>query len=70
MNLYIIKRSNYKLYPVNLIGLFINFNNELTGVNAFFRKKDAKKYIEEFNKGNKYPVDCDIIKIEIKEKEV
>ena len=70
MNLYLIKRANYKLQPYNLIGEVYNANNELIGAILFFRKKDAEEYIRWLNEKIGYPIDCDIVKVEVKEEQI
>jgi len=50
-----------------LIGEVYNPNNELIGAILFFRKKDAKEYIRWLNERIGYPIDCDIVKVEVKE---
>jgi len=68
MKLYFIKRADYKLQPYNLLGIVTSQKNEIIGAIAFFRKKDAEKYMEELNKSIKYPLDYEIITVETKRK--
>ena len=68
MKLYLIKRAGYKLQPYNLLGVFTSRENEIVGALAFFKKKEAKKYIERINSKLPSPIKCKIITVEVKER--
>ena len=53
-----------------MIGEVYNANNELIGAILFFRKKDAEEYIRWISERIRYPIDCDIVKVEVKEEQI
>jgi len=67
MKLYLVKRANYKLASYNLLGVFLSQKKEVVGALAFFRKKDAEEYVKWINSGLSSPIECDIVKVEVKD---